>query len=88
MDLSSSLLPHSQLARLARCCKHGLKSLFATGTAGIPGSTEACCTKPRLGCLRSGPTDEADSVRAMKGRRGLSLTSLHCRSTSRTHSRW
>ena len=31
-----------------------------------------------LGCLRRGPTEEADSVLAMKGwLRGLSLTSLH-----------
>ena len=35
-----------------------------------------------LGCLRKGPTDEVDSVRAMKGwARGLSLTSLHASDT-------
>ena len=35
-----------------------------------------------LGCLRKGPTEEVDSVRAMKGwARGLSLTSLHASDT-------
>ena len=35
-----------------------------------------------LGCLRRGPTEEADSVLAMKGwLRGLSLTSLHDKHT-------
>ena len=56
------------------CHSHGRNS----------GSAEACCTEPRLGCLRRGPTEEADSVRAIKGRRGLSLTSLHLRRISRT----